>query len=252
MIALRRVVLLSFVVGASTTAQAAVLYSTGFEAAEGFTLGALAGQQSWEDISGSNAFVVGTNGQSGQGVTINTGPMTGFDWAYRPLNYTPQTGDIIKSRVSVAHRGFASQANGTLTSRFGLDLFNENGESIARLTVRFAAGSTTQAELQYSTDFNAPTTVNISAGANQWQAIGIDLNTGTNTATFLLNGNVVASTAYTVSDALFADADILAQPVGADTGGFDNYSVEVTPVPEPGTLAALGLGAAALLRKRRR
>lgn len=34
--------------------------------------------------------------------------------------------------------------------------------------------------------------------------------------------------------------------------GYDNYSVTITPVPEPGTLVFLGVGAVAVLRRRKR
>lgn len=39
---------------------------------------------------------------------------------------------------------------------------------------------------------------------------------------------------------------------GGDTGGFESVSLTFTPVPEPATMAALGMGALALLRRRKK
>jgi hypothetical protein len=39
---------------------------------------------------------------------------------------------------------------------------------------------------------------------------------------------------------------------GGDTGGFQGWEIRGAPVPEPGTMIALGAGAAALLARRRR
>lgn len=67
--------------------------------------------------------------------------------------------------------------------------------------------------------------------------------TGADSATALVLPASVSAGTYTLT---------ISDLAGGDTGGFTRWGIDYTPVPEPGTIAALGLGAIVLLRRKRK
>jgi hypothetical protein len=115
-----------------------------------------------------------------------------------------------------------------------------------------ATGSGVGAGLNLPSAVTLNNTFNLSAGTSYGMAI------------FLRNGPGAASLAYTNgngSNQAFSNADV-ALSLGTATNGFFTPSVfsprvwngtmHYTPVPEPASMAALGLGLAAIIARRRR
>jgi len=110
------------------------------------------------------------------------------------------------------------------------------------------------------TDDNVETVNNtISLVRNQWVTVSVTIDLTANTRVLTYNGSVVSSGIWTTgtgSTQSIGAVDLYANSPDDLTGGntvpvfFDNMSLQ--PVPEPATMAALGLGCAALIRRRKR
>jgi len=160
-----------------------------------------------------------------------------------------------------SHAGFPAPGNGSLGATFG---FYSAG--LLETVGQIVAGETLQANTTYKfwgwiyTGGDGLGTAPFQIG---YAATDDDLSSFVALATNAINIDAAASWAevdgvsYTTTDsgAELGRQLIVRFGAGADGGAtdiwFDNLQASATPVPEPATLAALTLGAAALLRKRR-
>ena len=214
-----------------------VLFSAGFEAGEGYSLGNISGQNGWVANDATAANVINTNAASGS----QSLQVTGNSWWWPTISYNPTTN--VNKILRVQWSMFVPSGQSA-----GIDIYTVDVERVGAMRVltngnvgfiHFVGGTT-----QTTVD------TGVAAAANTWNTFRMDLDFTAGTWQGRLNGVQVGPTATirTGINAVIADADI--QGVSTTASVFDDYSVEA--VPEPGTMIALAGGALALLRRRRK
>lgn len=192
------------------------------------------------------------------------------------MNYTVSNGGANSGAIyGFADSGTTEFALGAIASGsniagFGVQIVNNSGAALQNMTIRF-----TQENWRSSTS-----TQNIFAAAWGRSSTGasssnylVDTNLTAVTALDLVGPTPVASngallgndpsnqivrtTTFTFSTPVAIGETVFIRwqdfnDVGNDAGlAIDNFSVTAQPVPEPATLAAVGLGIAAMLRRRK-
>lgn len=239
----------------AATAPANVLFHTGFETAEGYTVGALDGQEGWlaDDTTGTRVATSmnGVDPSSGsQMVAYDSGTLAGevfyswVDlttlWANRPAN---------QNQLAVSVDVYIPAAT-------------ENVFDIGLTIWGFDTAYSYLGEVDLSTDIDAVRLYDANAASTdsttgflrgQWNRLGFVADWDTGVLSAILNGTTVAeTTTFDNAGAPLADVDLSVFSLNesaVNTVFFDNYTVEA--VPEPATLAALAVGGAALLRRRK-
>lgn len=248
---MNRLLVLAGLMTLATASQAAVLFSDNFES---YAVGSSLSDSTNYNASSDAEFTVVAGGVTGQGVTISTPPLAGNYYAWHDLNFTPTAADsVIRGSVDVKSNGFIPNAGGTTTSFYGTGFYNPAGSAFALFQVQAATAAAGASYRLLAAGDTTYTTGSLTLPIGTTVNLAIQLDTVANTASYYLNNTLITSRPYTLSDAVIGDLDLVASATGYDDGVFDNYRVEtVTAVPEPATMAALGLGAAALLRRRRK
>jgi hypothetical protein len=218
------------------------LFSTGFEASEGYTAGTNLGTVSPWNILDSNPanFEISNAMANGgtQSIAYDTAPNFGNGWAWVSLSYDPgsTSEQILQGSVDIF---LTDDAQGN--SVFGLGGYDSTGSLVGGLFVD-------------GTDLNLDDQVGTTSGGtvslNSWNTFMVQLDYSTNTLTGFLNGSQVATSTF--DGTTVTDFDLFAAATAFNAAAFDNYNVSSAPVPEPASLAVLALGGIAMLRRRKK
>lgn len=234
---------------------------------EGYATGNLTGQNTWTQDSGTaGQFTVIDNGGTIGKLVQGNGGATAWNFPAIPgAPFTPAAGEQLVIEASLARNVGATAA--TTSFGYSIDVY-----SPAARTTRFGLGTDGTSIFGYVTArFNtvtsqfdptaAVTNVRFSnaLAADTLFDFRAVMDYGTKTmdlffgGTSVTGGSTIPFADLTATALLDADFQVSSVAGATDRGFMDNYRVSTaSPVPEPATMAILGVGAAALLRRRRK
>jgi hypothetical protein len=232
---------------AGTASAQHVIHATSFEAATGYTVGNLDGQQGWTGIPAANHgySVTGDRANSGAWSVVQQFTGTGAFRASQAI--MPEFTQGNYGYPALLARVDLYMDPGTSGSLFGLDFWS--GGARVAATVVNASGQIFMYD-QSTTSWINGTHAQIMPG--EWLVLELQANFATNTSRAWVNGVGAASTG-SFSSLSVTNVDLLTlRETSADTNVayFDTFTLQA--VPEPGTMAALCMGAGALLARRRK
>ena len=224
---------------ANHQARADVIYQTGYENPP-FTLGPLAGQDSWQVFSGGGTpdavFVQNAVAFAGsQAVEINTAAAAGQTGPYR-YDQSPPSDAIVTMQAEVMLTSSSVQSAwqfaGLTTSGTFFGGFNPLPDGTLQI---ITAGF--------------PTTGPV-ISRDVWELWQTVYNFSTQTFDIFINSTLVASDVPFLNPTSSFGAgiyDTFNTPGGNDVGYFDNYSITGAVIPEPGSVVLLGTSCVLLL-----
>lgn len=223
---------------------AQTLASDNFEAA---TVGSQLKTVSGWDSTGDTGLVISSTQARGtksvQADFSTSGWTSGSKWNWKNISYDPTatSNKRLESEVWI----FLGSGH-TAGSQLGLDAYDASVSRFAMTRINVQTGDVLL--------FNGTTTVGTATGKttlNAWNKLTLVMDFQALTATVKVN-DVDAGLSTAITSGTVTDVDLVAFKATGDTGNnvfFDDY--KVAAVPEPASVAALGLGVAALLRRRR-
>jgi len=255
----------------ASSASAGLLFSTGFEAAEGYTSGSqLASNANWsgsgQDTAGwgiTNTTVGGSGAKNGSQWILANAPTAAVPTRWQWTNAPVTDFSVNSTVVGSADIKLVSPASGSVTRSTvaGLQMYTAAVDLICQIGVLVDAENTYglgAGRMVLQLSFGDATGVAYDLGAsnvlNTYVNLGLAVNFQTNTVTGYYNGVALpdVGSAGGVSD--FHDLDMIVGRSTTTTGGtaaragFDNYSVST--VPTPGAIALLGVAGLASRRRR--
>ncbi|MFO0908812.1 MAG: hypothetical protein U0794_10720 [Isosphaeraceae bacterium] len=202
-----------------------ILYQTGFEPGEGYSLGTLAGQQGW--VGSNLSQVQNSVVKSGtQAVSIAMSGQTGQFLAFR--GFTPST----TRWVSVSIDALLSSA-GTLNNWVVLAVYGTGSQFVGQIVVLTASG-TPSATLGLASG----TVGEVPVPLGVWNTFRFDLDTTDHIMTASVNGQLIGSGAFATPTSSIGNLLFGSNAFSTKTGSFDN--VVVTAIPEPSPVVLFG------------
>ena len=241
-----------------SAAFAQTIFSTGFDAPT-YTAGAtVVGQDGWAIGSGSGSYQTVSNAVSfagGQSLTFAPAGGSSFASVIRSFTSVANTAYTLSTKIRIA-------GTTSVDRTFGLYLSTTTlGNTYLGATISGAGGLRVGKTWSDTYKTTADATAAAGTFADRWLDLVLKLDgAGNGTVAFsgfsdgaVYNYSFTGVTNTSGTKYVNVGTDYLATTASPGTGSFDNLSlVSTTPVPEPATMAILGLGAAALLRRKRR
>lgn len=242
-----RVAALAVIAGSSVAANAA-LYSTGFEAPDYMNGITLTGSNGWTTLNSANPvgqIETSTVKSGSQAVKLTRSVSDNGDYG-AVINFGgyQTTAEVPAVRVEwdmmVLDGTFKSDIwgvgafDGPFAERFTMGVNDLN-----KVVVRNAAIGTV--------------TTSTTVSRNAWNHFQMDLNYQTKKADVSLNGSFIGQWSMLNGSTTYVDTVLFNRAfTGNDGAIYDNLQVSTLPVPEPVSMAALGIGAIGLLRRRKK
>lgn len=217
-------------------ASVASAQSFGFETSEGFTAGALAGQNGW--TASSHYSIVDNFARTGTQSVLASGN-SGAHFAWVDLIASPGYTTGTFSASTWMHIG----ANTVADRVQGLNAWgNTNGWSIGLKSNGEVIGG-------FGSLWNRPVLGTVANPTQRWINLTLTFNVGAGTAIATVDGQTFNLTGTGLTS--FTDMDFVTDWISASaSSGFVHFD-DLTVVPEPATMTVLALGALAALRRRK-
>lgn len=261
--------------GLVSSANAAVLFNSG--GFEGYTLGALDGQNGWNvfpdgtggtgnTASAAGRFqVVSLGGTIGNAVRVAGGSINSITsaFAWPDIGYTPAAGEQVVVEADIARS--VGTTSGTTSAGYYVDIFGLTGTRVARFGLGLSTNSLLPS-IQVVSRFNTTSgqfdpaggifNVTVANGltANAFYSFSAVLNFQTKSWDLNVNGApfLTALPFVDLASTGLGDADLNVSSLAGrtDAGFYDNYKV-YTVIPEPSALGLLAPAGLMMARRRR-
>ncbi|MCD4831341.1 MAG: PEP-CTERM sorting domain-containing protein [Anaerohalosphaeraceae bacterium] len=243
--------MVAIVAALAVTANAGILYQTGFEASEGFVVGSIDGQDGWVETNGATTILATTNSPFGSVNVLKiqkTGSSTPYARKYFETDanvdrvlvdvevYAQVGASTMKGYFTLGHEwrtgarwGFAGSGEGT-----GSNFYVQDGADVVYGTAHYSIWTTYKF------------VVSADAINTAWS---LDVYDGSDNLLDSFTDLGFQHEEYFATGGYRFDSFTVTRPTGATMIADD---LVITEVPEPATMGILLLGGLSLLRKRRK